>query len=161
MVGAVTAGPAPGRQDLPYVLHAERSTDKHTVWEHECRYWPASFDHVCSMQSVYPLGRILQTVHLEAPAARKPTAGPLTTVTVEKEWVQNGVRHLEVLMQLPAPGWGVVNITSSGLQSWSFTESVSAVARAVRPQVRSNFIYLVVPKSSSLFFCSLVLQRRP
>lgn len=41
----------------------------------------------------------------------------------------------QVEMQLPAAGWGVMNITSAGLQSWSFTDSVSQVAQPITGQV--------------------------
>lgn len=38
-------------------------------------------------------------------------------------------------MQLPAAGWGVLNITSAGLRAWSFTESVTFAAQPIHPMV--------------------------
>ena len=55
---------------------------------------PQECDGELCLQNFYPLGRILQTVTLEAPPAHKP--GPLTTVKVLKDTVQTGVRHLQV-----------------------------------------------------------------
>jgi len=44
---------------------------------------------------------------------------------------------LQVEMQLPAAGWGVMNITSAGLKAWSFTETVTFAAQPVYPKVRA------------------------
>ncbi|DBB01398.1 TPA: hypothetical protein ACH3X1_000064 [Trebouxia sp. C0004] len=86
------------------------------------------------MQTFFPLGAILQTVHFEAPPPQVPHKGPLTTVKVIKETNRGSVRHLEVEMQLPAAGWGVMNITSAGLKAWSFTETVTFAAQPVYPK---------------------------
>ncbi len=44
---------------------------------------------------------------------------------------------LQVEMQLPAAGWGVMNITSAGLKAWSFTDTVTFAAQPVHPKVRA------------------------
>jgi len=44
---------------------------------------------------------------------------------------------LQVEMQLPAAGWGVMNITSAGLKAWSFTDTVTFAAQPVYPKVRA------------------------
>ncbi|KAL0050880.1 hypothetical protein WJX82_009317 [Trebouxia sp. C0006] len=85
-------------------------------------------------QTFFPLGAILQTVQFEAPPPQVPHKGPLTTVKVTKETTRGSVRHLEVEMQLPAAGWGVMNITSAGLKAWSFTETVTFAAQPVYPK---------------------------
>ncbi|KAA6416728.1 MAG: hypothetical protein FRX49_13308 [Trebouxia sp. A1-2] len=85
-------------------------------------------------QTFFPLGAILQTVHFEAPLPQVPHKGPLTTVKVTKETTHGSVRRLEVEMQLPAAGWGVMNITSAGLQVWSFTDTVTFAAQPVYPK---------------------------
>ena len=41
---------------------------------------------------------------------------------------------LQVEMQLPGAGWGVLNITSAGLKAWSFTDTVTFAARRVHPE---------------------------
>ena len=56
------------------------------------------------MQTFFPLGAILQTVHFEAPPPKVPHKGPLTTVRVTKENIQGTVRHIEVcFLTLAAP----------------------------------------------------------
>ena len=48
---------------------------------------------------------------------------------------------LQVEMQLPAAGWGVINITSAGLKAWSFTETVTFAAQPVYPKVRAVTVW--------------------
>lgn len=64
---------------------------------------------------------------------------------------------VQVEMQLPAAGWGVMNITSAGLQRWSFTDSVAEVAQPIRPQVRSELSLVTMVKIKDLNDCGLLL----
>ena len=45
---------------------------------------------------------------------------------------------MQVEMQLPAAGWGVMNITSAGLTAWSFTETVTFAAQPTHPKASVN-----------------------
>ncbi len=48
---------------------------------------------------------------------------------------------LQVEMQLPAAGWGVMNITSAGLKAWSFTDTVTFAAQPCYPKVRAVTVW--------------------
>lgn len=84
-----------------YVIQFEQFHTRLLVWQH-CqtlfiKQWVA-------MQTFFPLGAILQTVHFEAPPPVVPHKGPLTTVRVTKENIQGTVRHIEVcFMKLAVP----------------------------------------------------------
>ena len=64
---------------------------------------------------------------------------------------------VQVEMQLPAAGWGVMNITSAGLQRWSFTDSVAEVAQPTHHQVRFGLSLVTMIKSKPLNDWGLLL----
>ena len=65
------------------------------------------------------------------PGQAKPSqAKPYLTMSYQPVHIM----ILQVEMQLPGAGWGVLNITSAGLEAWSFTDTVTFAASRVHPE---------------------------
>ena len=78
-----------------------------------------------SAQAMYPVGNLLRGVALLAPPADSSMYRPgqmrISLTGTEPSPSGSDVSRLSLLMQLPWPGWGLLNVTGP-VVGWSFAE---------------------------------------
>ena len=81
---------------------------------------------MCGAQALYPVHRLLQSVSLAAPppGRRMYARGALAVSLAQREHRRAGTSRLHLVMRLPRPAWGSLNITGD-VRGWSFTDALS------------------------------------
>ncbi len=78
-----------------------------------------------SAQAMYPVGNLLRGVALPAPpvdsSMYRPGQMRISLTGTEPSPSGSDVSRLSLLMQLPWPGWGLLNVTGP-VVGWSFAE---------------------------------------
>lgn len=78
------------------------------------------------MQALYPVHQLMQFVSLAAPPPERGmyAHGALAITLAQREHRRAGTSRLHLVMRLPRPGWGSLNITGD-VRGWSFTAVLS------------------------------------
>lgn len=118
------------------------------------------------MQALYPVPRLLRSVALPAPP---PDARLFRHEAVEVKLAYaealrgqgGGLNRLHLVMRLPKPGWGVLNVTGP-VVAWSFAEEVPEVLMPItcfnKPQFAPDMHLVIIAESvTTAFLCHIPL----
>ncbi|KAK9839614.1 hypothetical protein WJX81_000975 [Elliptochloris bilobata] len=77
-------------------------------------------------QALHPVARLMQYVSLAAPPPEPGmfARGALAITLAQREYRAANATRLHLVMRLPRPGWGSLNITGD-VRGWSFTDKLS------------------------------------
>ena len=78
------------------------------------------------MQALYPVHQLMQYISLAAPPPARGmfARGALAVALAQREHRAAGASRLHLVMRLPRPAWGSLNITGD-VRGWSFTDVLS------------------------------------
>ena len=130
-------------------LHASTSTYSHDG---------PSYNIFLSTQALYPVHQLMQYVSLAAPAPERGMfgRGALAVSLAQREHRAAGASRLHLVMRLPRPAWGSLNITGD-VRGWSFTDVLSQA----RPRTRMLVSLVVGSHPSWVKGTGLHLTRLP